>query len=322
VRDRPRVEVQVEGGGVVREGQSFEVVCRSSAYPKEVAYRWFFDGSELEGVTNNSLLVEEITREHDQADISCTVANSEGEGRGSATLEVQFPPTLLVHPESQVARRKEQVTFHCVAEGNPLPSYLWTRGRQDTLLQAGRQNLSLVALEETEGVYRCHVFAEGSKLVSSLPASLTLLRAPKVAVEGERRATAGQDAILTCSTRAVTPSTSLRWLRSAGGPANLQPVELADPRVEVTTEWKNWVRTSSLLIRNVATTDFGQYACFAENEVGTDVGRTELRQAGLDLLTAVAAVTCVLAILMIISIFLCVRLRSRCAAKDPGSGKC
>ena len=49
------------------------------------------------------------------------------------------------------------------------------------------------------------------------------------------------------------------------------------------------------------------------------MGRTELRQAGLDLLTVVAAVTCVLAILMIISIFLFVRLRSRCAAKDPGS---
>ena len=27
------------------------------------------------------------------------------------------------------------MTFHCVAEGNPGPQYLWTRGRQDSLVQ-------------------------------------------------------------------------------------------------------------------------------------------------------------------------------------------
>merc|ERR1712130_815765 len=99
-----------------------------------------------------------------------------GQGQGSAQLNVQFPPTILLHPRSQVAKRKENVTFHCVAEGNPVPSYVWTVGREDSLLRAGTQNLSLVASEKTEAVYRCHVFSDGNKLVSSLPASLTLIK--------------------------------------------------------------------------------------------------------------------------------------------------
>ena len=88
--------------------------------------------------------------------------------------------TISTLSRSQIAKRKDNVTFHCVAEGNPGPQYLWTRGRQDSLVQvniiffvitirikmlnvpfmddqAGKQNLSLVATEKTEAVYRCQV---------------------------------------------------------------------------------------------------------------------------------------------------------------------
>merc|ERR1712038_1725964 len=61
VRGRPRVEVKVDQD-VVREGDSFEVLCKSSAYPQDVGYRWFFSGAELEGMTDNALLIEEISR--------------------------------------------------------------------------------------------------------------------------------------------------------------------------------------------------------------------------------------------------------------------
>merc|ERR1712107_238081 len=69
VRGRPRVEVKVDQD-VVREGDSFEVLCKSSAYPQDVGYRWFFGGAELEGMTDNALLIEEISRMYDQATCS------------------------------------------------------------------------------------------------------------------------------------------------------------------------------------------------------------------------------------------------------------
>merc|ERR1712217_811050 len=141
-------------------------------------------------------------------------------------LDVQFPPTILLHPRSQVAKRKDNVTFHFVAEGNPVPSYIWTVGRKDSLLQAGTQNLSLVASEKTEAVYRCHVFSDGNEMVSSLPASLS------------------QDVILECATRAVSNRTRLVWLRSTGGKArDLDPVDEGG-RLEVVTQYKDWQRTS------------------------------------------------------------------------------
>merc|ERR1712165_296636 len=317
VRGRPRVEVRVDQE-VIREGDSFEVLCKSSAYPEDVGYRWFFSGSELEGMTDNALLIEEISRMYDQADITCLVENEEGQSQGSARLNVQFPPTIVLHPRSQVAKRKENVTFHCAAEGNPVPSYIWTVGRMDSLLQAGTQNLSLVASEKTEAVYRCHVFSDGNEMVSSLPASLTLIRKPVVKVETEKWTSLGQDVILECATRAVSNRTRLVWLRSTGGKAkDLDPVEEGG-RLEVVTRYKDWQRTSRLLIKKLEVGDIGEYACFAENQVGTDLGMIQLKlKSGVDILSVIAGITCIVGVLLLAAIFIYIRLKKRCCAKVP-----
>merc|ERR1712061_224051 len=317
VRGRPRVEVRVDQE-VIREGDSFEVLCKSSAYPEDVGYRWFFSGSELEGMTDNALLIEEISRMYDQADITCLVENEEGQGQGSTQLNVQFPPTIVLHPRSQVAKRKESVTFHCAAEGNPVPSYVWTVGREDSLLRAGTQNLSLVASEKTEAVYRCHVFSDGNEMVSSLPASLTLIRKPVVKVETEKWTSLGQDVILECATRAVSNRTRLVWLRSTGGKAkDLDPVDEGG-RLEVVTQYKDWQRTSRLLIKKLEVGDIGEYACFAENQVGTDLGMIQLKlKSGGDIPSVIAGITCIVGVLLLAAIFIYIRLKKRCCGKVP-----
>jgi len=316
VRGRPRVEVRVDQE-VIREGDSFEVLCKSSAYPEDVGYRWFFSGSELEGMTDNALLIEEISRMYDQADITCLVENEEGQGQGSTQLNVQFPPSIVLHPRSQVAKRKENVTFHCAAEGNPVPSYVWTVGREDSLLRAGTQNLSLVASEKTEAVYRCHVFSDGNEIVSSLPASLTLIRKPVVKMESERWASLGQDVILNCKTKAVSNRTRLVWLRSNGKEGDLEPVKEGE-RLEVITQYQDWQRTSRLLLKNVKVDDYGEYACFAENQVGTDLAMTQLMvKSSVDILSVVAAITCILGVLLLLAIFVYIRLKRNCCQELP-----
>ena len=67
------------------------------------------------------------------------LCNQQPTGSGSAksiNLESKFFGTpCRLSSRSQIAKRKDNVTFHCVAEGNPGPQYLWTRGRQDSLVQ-------------------------------------------------------------------------------------------------------------------------------------------------------------------------------------------
>merc|ERR1712173_157727 len=308
LRGRPRVYVKVDQD-VVREGDSFEVLCKSSAYPEDVGYRWFFSGSELEGMTDNALLIEEISRMYDQADITCLVENEEGMGQDSTQLDVQFPPTILLHPRSQIAKRKDNVTFHCVAEGNPGPQYLWTRGRQDSLVQAGKQNLSLVASEKTEAVYRCQGFSDGYELVASLPASLILIRKPRLDTDTEKLCTIGQDVILECVTHSVSNRTRIVWLR------DLEPLDVSSSRMSVVTKFSWRRQESKLLIRDIQKDDLGNYGCFAENEVGTDIARISLSEETTNILYAVIGITLVIGILIILSIFLYVRIKR---ARDAG----
>merc|ERR1712061_63477 len=257
VRGRPRVEVRVDQE-VIREGDSFEVLCKSSAYPEDVGYRWFFSGSELEGMTDNALLIEEISRMYDQADITCLVENEEGQGQGSTQLNVQFPPTIVLHPRSQVAKKEGKCYF-------PLC------GR--------RKSSSLLCLDSRTGGFSAEGWyaepqpggkrEDGGSL--SLPCVLRRQRdrlIPPCQSHTDQEAR-GEDGIREVGqpwtgchpqfkTKAVSNKTRLVWLRSNGKEGDLEPVKEGE-RLEVITQYQDWQRTSRLLLKNVKVDDYGEY---------------------------------------------------------------
>ena len=93
---------------------------------------------------------------------------------------------------------------------------------------------------------------------------------------------------------------------------DLEPVDLTSDRITVVTSYHDWQRASQLLIKNLTSQDFGQYGCFAENEVGTDLGRILLRQQNrINLLAVVAAVAAVSGVAVLAAIALYFRLRTK-----------
>ena len=79
---------------------------------------------------------------------------------------VLFPPIITTQPVSVISHRGDNVTFHCEAEANPEPVYLWTRDKSGSL-EAVTQNLTLIASEATERTYLCNVFSDGHQLIRS-----------------------------------------------------------------------------------------------------------------------------------------------------------
>ena len=211
VRHLPRLSLNISTDQV-REGDKFSVTCASKAYPKNVAYKWFFNGVELAGEDNETLIIEEISREHHKSAVKCSVQNEVGRTEAATSINVVFPPRILAHPASVVARRGDNVTFHCLAEANPAPVYLWTRDRSRAL-EAVTQNLTVVASEATEKAYVCRVFADGHEIISSLAARLQLLRRPVIYTEIVRAARRGQDVILTCLVDSLSEHTAIMWTK-------------------------------------------------------------------------------------------------------------
>eukprot|EP00091_Calanus_sinicus_P003248 TRINITY_DN13410_c0_g1_i1.p1 TRINITY_DN13410_c0_g1~~TRINITY_DN13410_c0_g1_i1.p1 ORF type:complete len:177 (+),score=41.17 TRINITY_DN13410_c0_g1_i1:24-554(+) len=132
LRFMPKVSIDLSKDRI-QEGDKFSVTCNSKAYPENVAYKWFFGGIEIAGEKNETLMIEDISREHHASDVKCLVENEVGRTAMATTLNVEFPPTILKHPESVIAKRGDNVTFYCVAEGNPEPVYIWTKDKANIL---------------------------------------------------------------------------------------------------------------------------------------------------------------------------------------------
>ena len=262
IRLRFQPKVELSSPDSVQEGDQFSVTCDSRAYPENVAYKWYFDGVELAGERDKTLMIEDISRENNKAAVKCSVENEVGLSVAATAIDVKFPPSLVTNPRSVLAHRGDNVTFHCLAESNPEPVYIWTRHRHNTL-ESVTQNLSILASEKTEKTYVCSVFSDGHEKISSLPARLVLVRRPFAYTEMVRKAKIGQDIILTCMVDSLSNMTTILWTR------NDRPI-LNNKRYNIVETINGREYKTNLVIRNIQSEDFGSYGCFAANEVGKD----------------------------------------------------
>ena len=309
LRYMPKVSIDLSKD-TIQEGDKFSVTCNSKAYPENVAYKWFFGGIELAGEKNETLMIENISREHHESDVKCLVENEVGLTATSTTLNVEFPPTILLHPESVVARKGENVTFHCVAESNPDPVYFWTRDRSN-ILAGYKQNLSLIASDKTETTYVCKVFSDGFEIVSSFPATLTLIRKPVIFTESVRKAREGEDIILQCRVDSASNTTTVVWTKDD------DPLTIGNVRFSEAHHQEGRVHQSDLLISRIENKDFGNYGCYAANEVGKDYKTIVLINTGnAAVMSYVAGIAVAGGIVVILSVYLYYRVRKTCEEED------
>jgi len=307
LRYPPKLDLKIPES--VEEGDKFSITCHSKAYPKNVAYKWFFDGVELAGENDKTLMIENISRRNSQSAVKCSVENEVGVTEVATSLNVKFPPRLLTNPSSVLAHRGDNVTFHCLAESNPRPQYVWTRHRVNTL-EAVSQNLTLVASEQTEKTYVCSVYSDGHQMISSLPARLLLIRKPFVYTEMLRTANIGEDIVLTCQVDSLSNMTTVQWIKDK------LPIQADNFKYKVLETNKGREYHSDLVIRNLQSADLGNYDCYAANEVGEDIARVSIVLPSELNLTTVA--TGIAIPVMIIAILAAVVIKYCCPQRESG----
>jgi hypothetical protein len=103
----------------------FQVVAAGAA---PITFGWRFNGVEIAGATNASLLITNAQLLQDGT-YSVVVSNSYGAVSSSgAALVVLIRPVITLHPVSQSVVAGGSVTLSATAEGNPLPlTFRWRR---------------------------------------------------------------------------------------------------------------------------------------------------------------------------------------------------
>ena len=106
--------------------------------------------------TSRILNIRDVDASEDGGEYDCIVRNDAGIGRATTILYVK--PYFTLHPANKTANLGETVTFTCMAESFPYPTYQWQKqqgARFVDILNEEDTALTINVGSDSHGVYRC-----------------------------------------------------------------------------------------------------------------------------------------------------------------------
>ncbi|KYB28717.1 limbic system-associated membrane protein isoform X1 [Tribolium castaneum] len=211
-------------------------------------------------VDGYSLEIKEVTPQ-DGGDYVCQIGTLEPR-EITHTVEILVPPRInYVSSNGRVEVKKgSSVRLECRANGNPPPKITWSR--KNNVLPSGDQTLvtPVLTLDKVDrhqaGVYKCTA-SNGVGQDVTQDINLHVLYPPEISVEkplvhsGE-----GQEAQLVCIVHGENQPEVL-WYRDT------MQLDTTERRIMESRGSRH-----TLLIRKVHRSDFGNYTCVADNQLG------------------------------------------------------
>jgi cyclophilin family peptidyl-prolyl cis-trans isomerase len=168
---------------VALEGQDTNFTVSASSSVGSITYQWFFAGSPLDGQTNSTLLLTNVSTAH-VGTYHVVLTNaylSVTSNPATLSLNPTAAPVFTRHPTGAVVRVGSNYTFQAFAVGTAPIDYSWTRNGQP--LGATGVSLSLTNVQMADaGSYRA-MATNNFGTATSLVAMLTLDFKPRILVE-------------------------------------------------------------------------------------------------------------------------------------------
>ena len=249
----PVVITQQPASATVNPGDAiaFTVVATGTA---PLTYKWYKGTDLIPGATNATFRISAASNT-DEGDYSCEVKNDVGIVRSTAaTLSVNDPPQITLHPLSQTVGAGTVVSLRVAASGTEPLTYEWQKGGVP-LADGGRVSgarttvLTLNPVDPADaGQYRCRV---SNNLASDLSNAATLAVDTRPAI------------ILQPISRAANPGTTVTFTVQATGAGTLSYQWRKNGSVRA------GATSSTLKIGRVSLADEADYVCAVTNGVGT-----------------------------------------------------
>ncbi|CAH3163880.1 unnamed protein product, partial [Pocillopora meandrina] len=252
-----------------REGQNVTLYCNATGSPVPTI-SWYKNGypinnsfSTIFSPSHEQLTIRNVNR-IDSGDYTCQAKNRVGTDTSNAsTINVQYKPEIITHPESEDIKEGGNVTLSCNSTANPLLTTLWTKD-ESPVTNSSRVNFSVVnkvltitnVNRKDSGEYRC---VASNKLGNdaSKAAELNVKYRPEITKHPQNvTETERNNVTLTCNATG-NPETQFSWFKDKD-------------LVEINYRICLLANNSLLTITDVNRNDSGGYQCVAHNEVGND----------------------------------------------------
>ncbi|XP_074466120.1 roundabout homolog 1-like isoform X1 [Sebastes fasciatus] len=272
---------------MVAVGEPAVLECQPPRGHPEPTISWRRDGTNLDDrderitIRSGKLMITN-TRKSDAGKYICVGTNMVGERESEiAELTVLERPTFLKRPSSVVVLAEESVEFHCVVQGDPVPTVRWRKDDSD--LPKGRfeilEDHTLIVRQVTssdEGSYTCVVENMVGKSESS--ATLTVHVPPAFAIRPRNQVVAvGRTVTFQCEATG-NPQPAIFWQRE-GSESLLFSYQPPQPFSRLSVS-----QMGSLTITDVQRSDGGFYSCQALNIAGSVITKAllEVTDSGSD----------------------------------------
>uniref|UniRef100_A0A3P8VWF5 Roundabout guidance receptor 1 n=1 Tax=Cynoglossus semilaevis TaxID=244447 RepID=A0A3P8VWF5_CYNSE len=267
---------------MVAAGEPAVLECQPPRGHPEPTISWRKDGAYLDDrderitIRSGKLMITN-TRKSDAGKYICVGTNMVGERESEAAeLTVLERPTFVKRPSSMVVLPEESVEFHCVVQGDPVPTIRWRKDESE--LPQGRfeilKDYTLIVHKVTstdEGSYTCMV--ENMVGKSEASAVLTVHVPPAFAIRPRNQvATVGRTVTFQCEATG-NPQPAIFWQRE-GSESLLFSYQPPQPYTRLSVS-----QMGSLTITDVQHSDGGVYSCQALNIAGSVITKALLEVA-------------------------------------------
>ncbi|XP_038145121.1 roundabout homolog 1-like isoform X3 [Cyprinodon tularosa] len=275
---------------MVAVGEPAVLECQPPRGHPEPTISWRRDGANLDDrderitIRSGKLMITN-TRKSDVGKYICVATNMVGERESEiAVLTVLERPTFVKRPSNVVLLADESVEFHCIVQGDPVPTVRWRKDDSD--LPKGRfeilEDHTLVVRQvasSDEGSYTC--MAENMVGKSEASATLTVhvnTVPPAFAIRPRNQVVSvGRTVTFQCEATG-NPQPAIFWQRE-GSESLLFSYQPPQPFSRLSVS-----QMGSLTITDVQRSDAGFYICQALNIAGSVITKAllEVTDGGSD----------------------------------------
>lgn len=289
VRYRPRITTPTDISITTREVPGLIVLnCSAHGNPTDLTYTWSknggavtVDGAKYTLTSEGSLHIRN-PRRTEAGQYTCAVSNTAGEATISATVNVEYAPSITTGNSLTITLNQNQ-ELACAANANPRPDSFITWSRQGfdismhtVIFHNGQGILQIGNVTKSDaGMYTCHA-DNGIEPKTQKDINVIIRYKPEIdySVPHKIAKTTGQTALLRCHAEGA-PVVRFRWLQR-GTEVNLTSSHYTLD-IRQNAKYTNHYE-SRLIISQVEIFDYGIYVCEAYNDLGKSTFRIHLER--------------------------------------------
>lgn len=263
----PKVNISFRSGvidGKIPEGNEARIRCSSESNPPPRAHRWYINNNPVIGDYTDEMIIFNVTRKHNKAEVRCEISNTVGTSSAKVILNVAYPPIFRNHLHDVEADIGSIVTLSCDVDGQPKPAIRWLLNEPGRIGVKGKSpNLEIVVNKETAGKYICKASVTGYPEIES-EATVFIKGAPKIISNRTQIGAEGETVTVECLTESVPKPDFIKWFFEGREISVIQ-----DPNYAILQEsLPDGLVKSSLVIKASQSRHFGLYNCSVTNEYG------------------------------------------------------